>query len=198
MPLRSRLLVAAQLAHRLGLPYVQQRRRLGLHHHQGDAVDEQHKIGDDHSLVVLRSASLVASSYAELRCDDELVQAALRVVEVEEANGAGVPSPGTAHGQGHPVGQVLVDGLVVGNAGAVHVLKVEDDAAGLLLRHPLVEAQQRGPHPALQQHLALVGALSRERVAGHVSPPQPLQQQPRRLLGMVELVELAGGGHLVL
>ena len=70
--------------------------------------------GDDHALVVVSAASLVASPYAELRCDDELVQAALRLVEVEEADGARVPAPRPVHGQGHPVGQVFVDRLVAG------------------------------------------------------------------------------------
>ena len=150
VPLRPRLLVATKLAYRLRSPYVEQRRRLGLHHHQRDAVDEQHKIGDDHTLVVICATSLVGSPDAELGGDDELVKAALRVGEVEEADGAGVPALRRVHHQGHTVGQVLVDPLVAGHARGVHVLQFEDDALGLLFRHPLVEPQQRPPQPPLQ------------------------------------------------
>ena len=53
VPLGPGLLVAAELPHCLGLPHVLQRRRLGLHHHQRDAVDEQHQVGLDNPLVVL-------------------------------------------------------------------------------------------------------------------------------------------------
>ncbi len=195
MPLRPRLLVAAELAHGLGLPYLQQRRRLGLHHHQGDAVDEQHEVGDDHALVVLRAAPLVAAPDAELGGDDELVEAALRVVEVEEADGARVPPARPVHGQGHPVGQVLVDGLVAGHAGGVDVLQIEDDPVRLRLGQPLVEPQQRPPQTPLEQHLPLVGALRRQGFARYVLPAEPLQQQAGGLLGVVVLVEFGGGGH---
>ena len=208
VPLRPRLLVAPKLAHRLGPPHVQQRRRLGLHHHQRDAVDEQHEVGDDHPFVVFHAAPLTLSlpvlspvegskgpADAELRGRHELVQAALRVVEVEESDGAGLPSPRPVHGEGHPVGQVLVDGLVAGHARRVDVLQVEDDALGLLLRHPLVQPHERGLQAALQQHLALASPLRRQRLARRVSPAEPLQQQTGRLLGVVVFVELGGGGH---
>ena len=155
-PLRPRLLVPPQLAHRLGLPDLQQRRRLRLHHHQRDAVDEDHEVGDDHALVVLHAAPLVAPADPELGGDDEIVEAALRVVEVEEARDARLPTPRSVDGEGHAVGQVLVDGLVSGHARRVHVLEPEDGPLGLLLRHPFVQPQQRPPQPALQQHLSLV------------------------------------------
>ena len=76
-----------------GLPHVEQGGGLGFHDNQGDAVDEQHQVGDDHALVVLRAAPLVAAADAELVGDDELVEAAIRVVEVEEADGAGADGP---------------------------------------------------------------------------------------------------------
>ena len=53
VPLGPGLLVAAQLAHGLGLPHIQHGRRLGLHHHQRNAVDEEHQVRLDHALVVL-------------------------------------------------------------------------------------------------------------------------------------------------
>ena len=126
VPLRSRLLVAPQLAHRLGLPHVQQRRRLGLHHHQRDAVDEQRQVRFDDSLIILVTRAFVAPADTELRSHNELVEAALRVVEVEEADGAGIAAARPVHSQGHAVGQVLVDGLVAGHARGVDVLQVED------------------------------------------------------------------------
>ena len=117
------------------------------------------------------------------------------MVEVEEADGAGGPPLRRIHRQGHAVGQVLVDGLVACHAGGVQVLQFEDDPVRLLLRHPLVETQQSGPQPPLQQHLALVAALRRQRLTGHVGPAEALQQHTRRLLGVVVLVEPGGGGH---
>ena len=99
-PLGFGLLVAAQLADGLGLPHVHERRRLGFHHHQRDAVDEEHQVGDDHTLVVVEVALLVAAQHAELRGDHELVQAARRIVKVEEPDGACIPAvwarPGSA------------------------------------------------------------------------------------------------------
>ena len=53
MPFRPCFLVSAKLSHCLGLPHVHQRRRLGLHHHQRDAIDEQHQVGLDNPLVIL-------------------------------------------------------------------------------------------------------------------------------------------------
>ena len=108
VPLGFGLLVAPQLADCLGFPHVHERRRLGLHHHQWDAVDEEHQVGDNHALVVVEVAFLVAAPDAELRRDHELVQATLGFVEVEEADGAGVPVAGAFHGQRHAVGQVLM------------------------------------------------------------------------------------------
>ena len=168
-PLGPRLLVAAQLAHRQGLPLVGQGGRLGLHNHQWDAVDEEHQIGDDHSLVVVRifpfglSLSRAAPPYPELGSDHELVEPTLAVVEVEETGGAGVGATGDVHGHIHSVGEVLVDGLVAGHAHGVHMLQIEDDPLGLLLGHPLVEPQQRRLQPPLEQRLSLPTALRRQR-----------------------------------
>ena len=117
------------------------------------------------------------------------------MIEIEKADGAGVPSPGPVNGQGQPVGQVLMDGLVAGHAGGVDVLQLEDDPLGLGFGEPVVETQQGGPQPPLQQHLALAVALRRQRLPRRIRPPQPLQQDAGRLLGVVELVELGGGGH---
>ena len=161
VPLRPCLLVAAQLSHRPVPPVVPEGRRLGFHHHQWDAVDEQHQVRDDHALVVLGAASFVAATDAELGGNHELVEAALRVVEVEEADDTGVPALRRVHRQGHAIGQILVDALVAGHARSVHVFQVEDDAVGLLLRDPLVQPQQCGAQPALEQHLPLVAALRR-------------------------------------
>ena len=133
VPLRPGLLVAAQLAHSLGLPHVQQRRRLGLHHHQRDAVDEQYQVGLDHPLVVLGFALLAAPAHPELGGDDELVEAALRVVEVEEPDVAGVLPALGVDGQGQSESQVLVDGLVARHADGVDVIQLEDGPVGLLL-----------------------------------------------------------------
>ena len=63
----------------------------------------------------------------------------------------------------------------------------------LLLRHPLVEAQQAGAQLTLQQYLPFVAALSCQRLAMYIVPAQPLQQQTGRLLGVVVLVQLGGG-----
>ena len=117
------------------------------------------------------------------------------MVEVEEADGARAAASGRVQDQGHPIGQVLVDGLVAGHAGGVDMLQLEDDALGPLLRHPLVQPHQRPPQPTLQQHLPLVAALRRQHLPGHVGPPQPLQQQARWLFCVVELVELGWDGH---
>ena len=135
--------------------------------------------------------------HPELGGDHELVEAAFRVVEVEEADGAGVPAPGPVHGQGHTVGQVLVDRLVAGHAGGVDVLQLEDDPVGLGLGEPLIETQQGGPQPLLEQDLPLAAPFRRQRFPGHVSPPQPFQQLTGRVLGVVEFVELGGGGHSI-
>ena len=194
-PLRPGLLVAAQLPHRLGLPHVQQRRRLGLHHHQRDAVDEQQQVGLDYPLVVLGVALLAAPAHPELGGDDELVESALGVVEVEEADVAGVLPALGVDGQGQAEGQVLVDGLVAGHADGVDALQLEDGPLRLLLGQPVVETQQGGPQPPLQQYLALATALRRQRLPRRVGPPQPLQQDAGRLLGLAVLVERGGGGH---
>ena len=104
VPLGFSLLVTPQLADGLGLPHVHERRRLGLHHHQWDAVDEEHQVGDNHALIFVRIALFVAAPDAELRRDHELVQAAFGVVEVEEPDGVGVPTVGAFHGQRHAIG----------------------------------------------------------------------------------------------
>ena len=88
-----------------------------------------------------------------------------------------------------------MDRLVAGHARGVDVLQLKDGSLRLLLRHPFVKPHQRGPQPALQQDLPLIAALRRQRLAGHIGPPQTLQQQPRRSLGLVELVEFGGGNH---
>ena len=194
VPLRPRLLVAPELTHRLRFPHVQQRRRLRLHHHQRDAVDEEHKVGDDHPLVVIDAAPLVAPADAELRRDDELVEAALGAIEIEEAHDARLPPSPGVNDEGHAVGQVLVDPLVAGHAGSVDVLQLKDGALGLLIRHPLVEAEQRAPQPSSQQHLPLVAALRRQCLTMDVCPPQTLQQPTGRFLGVVVLVEFGGNG----
>ena len=195
VPLRPSLLVAAELAHRLGLPHVHERRRLGLHHHQRDAVDEQQQVGLDYPLVVLGVALLTAAPHPELGGDDELVEPALGVVEVEEADVAGVLPARGAYGQGQAEGQVLVDGLVAGHADGVDVLQLEDGPLDLLLGQPVVETQQGGPQPPLQQDIALLAALRRQLLAGRVGPPQTLQQGAGRLLCLAVFVERGGGGH---
>ena len=197
VPLRPRLLVAPQLPHRLRFPDLHERRRLRFHHYQRDAVDEEHEVGDDHTLVVLGAAPLVASADAELGRNDKLVEAALRVIEVEEARDARSTATRFVDAEGHAVGEVLVDGLIAGHARDVHVLQREDGAVGLPLRHPLVEPQQRPLQPPSQQYLSLVYPLRRQLVARHVRPAEPLQQHARGLLGVVVLVEFGGGGHEV-
>ena len=197
VPLQPRLLVAAQLAHRLGLPYVHERRRLGLHHHQRDAVDEQRQVGLDNPLVVLGVAFLTTAPHPELGGDHELVELALGVLEVKEADVAGVlPAPGVDR-QGQAEGQVLVDGLVAGHADGIDVLQLEDGPLCLLLGQPVVETQQGVPQPPLQQYLALAAALRRQRLPRCVGPSQPLQQDTGRLLGLAVLVEGGGGGQVL-
>ena len=117
------------------------------------------------------------------------------MLEVKEAHGARVPAPGPIHGQGHPVGQVLVDRLVAGHAGGIDVLQLEDDPVGLGLGQPLVETQQGGPQPPLQQHFPLAAPFRRQGLPRRVGPPQPFQQQTGRVLGVVVFVEFSGGGH---
>ena len=195
VPLRRSLLVATQLPHCLRPPHVQQRRRLCLHNYQRDSVDEKRQVRDHHALVVLGAALLVAATHAELCGDHELVEATLRVFEVEDTDCAGIPASRRVHGQGHPIGQVLVDALVAGHAGGVNVFQVKDDAIGLLLRHPLVQPQQRRSQSTLEQHLPLVSALRRHSFTRNVGPPQLLEEPARRLLGVVVLVELGGGSH---
>ena len=182
------------------LPHLQQRGRLRLHDDQGDAVHEQDEVGLDDPLVVLAGApgaAFAAPTHAELRGDDVLVQphAGLRVVEVEEADGGRLLAAAAVDGEGHAVGEVLVDGLVAREAGGVEVLEVEDDALRLVLGHPLVEAHERSREPPMQEHVALVVALCRQRLAGHVSPAQALQQLARGILREIELVQLGRGGH---
>ena len=176
-PLRPGLLVPAQLPHRQGLPFVSQGGRLGLHDHQGNAVDEEHQVGDDHALVVVLvppfglGLSRTASAQPELGGDNELVESAFRMVEIEEAGGAGVGTAGDVHGHVHAVGEVLVDGLVTGHAHGVHVLQVEDDPLGLLVCHPFVEPQQRRLEPPFEQYLPLRLAFRRQLLPGNVGPP---------------------------
>ena len=117
------------------------------------------------------------------------------MIEVKEADGARVSAARDVDAERHAVGQVLVNGLVASHAGGVDPLQLEDDPLGLLLRHPLVEPQQGAPEPCLQQHLALVAALRRQRVAGHVGPAEALQQLTGRRLGVVVLVELGVRAH---
>ena len=155
LPLWPRLLVAAQLANRPGLPDVQQGRRLGLHHHQGDAVHEEDQVGNDQPFIVLQTGPLVATAHPELGGYHELVEATLGVVKVEEADDARVPPPGGVDGQGHPEGQILMGRLVAGHAGGVDVLQLEDNPVGLDLGEPLVEAEQGSPQATLEEHLSL-------------------------------------------
>ena len=91
-----------------------------------------------------------------------------------------------------------MDGLVAGHADGVDVLQLEDGPLRLLLGQPVVETQQGGPQPPLQQYLALPAALRRQRLPRRVGPPQPLQQGTGRLLGLAVLVELAEGVVMVL
>ena len=119
------------------------------------------------------------------------------MVEVEETDGAGGPSPGPVHGQGHSVGQVLVDPLVADHPGGVDVLQLEDDPVRLGLGEPLVEAEQGSPQAILQQHLSLTAPLFRQSLPEHVGPPQPFQQLTGGVLRVVELVEFVGGGHRI-
>ena len=117
------------------------------------------------------------------------------MVEVEEADGRRLLPAAPVDGQGHAQREVLVDGLVAREAGLVEVLQVEDDALRLVLGHPLVEAHECRREPPLQEHVALVVAFRRQRLAGDVGPAEPLQQLARGILGEVELVELGGRGH---
>ena len=200
VPLRPGFLVTVKLPDGLLLPDLQQRGRFRLHDNQGDAVHEQDEVGLDDALVVLAGApgaALPAPTHAELRRDDVPVQpdAGLGVVEVEEANRRRLLAAAAVDGEGHAVGEVLVDGLVAREAGGVEVLQVEDDALRLVLGHPLVEAHERSREPPMQEHVALVVALCRQRLAGHVSPAQALQQLARGILREVELVQLGRGGH---
>ena len=71
-----------------------------------------------------RAGALVAPADPKLRGDDELVEAALRVVEVEESDGARVPTAWPVHGRSHAVGQGLVDLLVAGHARRGDVLQL--------------------------------------------------------------------------
>ena len=72
--------------------------------------------------------------------NDEFVEPALGVVEVEETDVAGVLPALGGDGQGQPEGQVLVDLLVAGDADLVDVLQIEDSPLRLLLGQPVVEA----------------------------------------------------------
>ena len=195
LPLWPRLLVAAQLPNRPGLPDVHQGRRLGFHHHQGYTVHEEDQVGNDQPLIVLGTVPLAAPAHPKLGGDHELLETALGVVEVEEADGARVPPPGAIDVQGHPEGQILVDRLVAGHAYGVDVLQLEDNPVGLSHGEPLVEAQEGGTEDTVEQHLAFTAPLHRQGFSGHVGPPQPVQQLSGRFLGVVEFVEFVWGGH---
>ena len=110
------------------------------------------------------------------------------MVEVEEADGGSFSSALRVNGQGHTVGQVLVDQLVAGDAGLADVFEVEDHAVGLVLGHPLVEPHEGRFQTTLQEHVPLVAALRRQFVAGHVCPAESFQQGTRRLFGVVVFV----------
>ena len=58
--------------------------------------------------------------------------------------------------------------------------QVEDDPLRLRLGHPVVETQQGGPQPPLQQHLALLAPLRRQRLPRHVrsTPAAPAARGP--------------------
>ena len=200
MPLRARLLVAAQLAHRLRLPDVAERRRLGLHHDERDAVHEQHEVGLHDLLIVLAragAAALAGAAHAELRRDDVVVEtdAGLGVVEVEEADGGRLLPAAALDGERHAVGEVRVDLAVPREARGVDVAQVEDDALRVVLGHPLVEAQQGGSEPPREQHAAFAVALRRQLLARYVRVPEPLEEFASGVLGGVEFVELGRGGH---
>ena len=76
---------------------------------------------------------------SELGRDDELVEAAIGMIKVEESDDAR-PSPArSVDVHGHAVRQVLVDCPVACHARGVDVFQLEDDPFGLLLRHPFVE-----------------------------------------------------------
>ena len=84
-------------------------------------------------------------------------------------------APGPVDGQGHAVGEILVDTLVASHAQRVDVLKLEDDAVSLRLRHPLVQAKKGRLEPTFEQDVTLVVALCCQGVSRHVFPAQPLQ-----------------------
>ena len=82
---------------------------------------------------------MVASPHPEPGGDDELVEHAFGVIEVEEADVTGIlPAPGV-DGQGQAEGQVLVNCLVAGDADGVYVLQVEDGPFCLLFGQPVIE-----------------------------------------------------------
>ena len=140
MPLRSRFLVATQLPHRLRLPHVQQRGRLRLHHHQRNPVHKQHQVRLHHPLIVFQAPPLVAPTHPELRRHQELVQPALRVLEVEEPRNPALPAAGRGRAHRLSVDQVLVHSLIPRNPAALGVLQFPDHPLRLRLRHPLVQS----------------------------------------------------------
>ena len=93
----------------------------------------------NHPLVVLGVALLAAPPHPKLGGHDELVEATLGVVEVEEADVAGVLPALGVDGQGQSEGQVLVDSLVAAHTDGVDVLQLEDSPFRLFLGQPFVE-----------------------------------------------------------
>ena len=120
------------------------------------------------------------------------------MVEVEEADGSRLPAVPCVHSQGHPIGKVLVDGLVAGHAGGVDVLQLKNGPLRLPLCHPLIQPQQRSLEPPLKQDRPFIAPLRRQHFPGRIGPPQPLQELSGGLLGVVVFAESGGCGHFVL
>ena len=117
------------------------------------------------------------------------------MLEVEEAHGGRFLAAAPVDGEGHTVRQVLVDGLVAGQAGGVDVLQIEDDPLRLVIGHPRIETLERGCEPSGKQYIPLVIALQCQHLARHIRPAKTLQQFPSRILDEFKLVELSGGGY---
>ena len=85
--------------------------------------------------------------------------------------------------------------LVTRHANAVGALQVEYHPLGLCPGQTIVEPQQGGSEPILEEHVAFAGTFGCQLIGRHIGPTQPLQEPTGRILGVIELIQLDGRGH---
>ena len=187
LPPRVRLLVAAELLHRLGLPRVADGGALALDDRERQAVDERDDVGDD---LLLRPEHPVLSG------DHPLV--ALGPLEVEEPDGVALASAAPVLLERDAVGERRVDLLVrLGEAGRRHLRHRLHRLGDVRFGQPGVQPLQgRGEAPG-EDGLLEARALGLEVVGREVGVAERLQQLDRGVLREVQLVPAGRlGGHV--